>query len=541
MNVKMTRCFMAATALTAVCAHAAVNDVFDVRTVDELTNACWQATANANTIRIHPGVYDLTGMPMTPATRDADGAVTTSGTVLSFSSFGGALVGLGERPGDTVIRGGGEADSCRLLSLGKTCVVSNLTLTGGWVSGDGGSGGVASGPNGTFTDCIFSNNYARNFGGVFDGVKTVTRCRFVGNRAGSGGVLRPVTGGEKEPTLLRDCHFEGNVAAATQEKAGQNGGVAYYGCMWSNCVFVGNAAKVGGVFGSVFSHTNVVLDCRFERNTAENGAVAAFGALAAATNCTFVGNVSSEAGSNLLGLAPGAKDAYEVGAGGDLFACTIAANTGMPLVVGATLRSCTLRGNVGNRTNTNPLFLNCALYNSLVTENRGGAHDMSQIVGGDRATLANCTVASNAFCAVNYAVAGGTNAVNTVFAGNYLVDRATGAFVKRQDMNAKNLPAALTNCLWTVQAGAPDAASAVGCRLVTDRDLRFADAAAGDWSIGRRSVARNAGWSDAAYLEAVGETDLLGAPRVFAPDGGQIDVGCYECCIVPLGTLFLLR
>lgn len=542
--MKRTANLLAAVSCAALAAGplpAAVNDVFDVYTVDDLTNACANATANFNTIRVHPGVYDLTGLPMKPATRAADGSVTASGTTLAISTYGGRLIGLGERPDDTVIQGGGAADSCRLLSFAKICTVSNLTFTGGHVSGASESGGVASDANGTFTDCVFSNNYARNFGGVFDGVKTVTRCRFVGNRAGSGGVLRPITDGKKEPTLLRDCHFEDNVAAATQEKAGQNGGVAYYGCTWSNCVFIGNAAKVGGVFGSVFSHTNVVLDCRFERNTAENGAVAAFGALAAATNCTFVGNVSSETGSNLLGLDPGTKDAYEVGAGGDLFACTIAANTGMPLVVGATLRSCTLRGNVGNRTNTNPLFLNCALYNSLVTESRGGAHDMSQIVGGDRATLANCTVASNAFCAVNYAVVGGANAVNTVFAGNYLVARATGAFVKRQDMNAKNLPSALTNCLWTAQAGAPDAAVAVGCRLVPDRDLRFADAAAGDWSIGRRSVARNAGWSDAAYLEAVGATDLSGQPRVFAGDGAQIDVGAYECNVTPMGLLMLLR
>lgn len=541
MNVKVTRNLMAATALAAVCVHAAVNDVFDVRTVDELTNACRQATFNANTIRIHPGVYDLTGLPMTSATRGADGAVTTSGTVLSFSSFGGALVGLGERPGDTVIRGGGEADSCRLLSLGKVCVVSNLTFTGGWVSGMSESGGVVSGANGTFTDCVFSNNYARNFGGVFDGVKTVTRCRFIGNRAGSGGVLRPITDGKKDPTLLRDCSFEGNVAEATYANAGLSGGVSFYGCTWSNCVFVGNSAKIGGVFGTVYSHTNVVLDCRFERNTAENGSVAAFGALAAATNCTFVGNVSLVSGSNLLGLDPASKAAYAVGAGGDLFACTIAANTGMPLVVGATLRSCVLRGNVGNRANANPLFMNCALYNSLVTENRGGKHDMSQIVGGDSAALYNCTVASNAFCAVNYSVAGGADGINTVFAGNSLVDKEIGAFVKRQDVNAKNRPAALTNCLWTAAVGVLDTLSAVGCQLVTDRDLRFVDAAVGDWSIRRRSVARNAGWSDAAYLDAVGETDLLGAPRVFAKDGGQIDVGCYECGIVPPGALFLLR
>ncbi len=518
-------------ALVATPLAAAVNDVFDVYTVDDLTNACAQATFNSNTIRVHPGVYDLTGMPMSPATRADDGTVTASGTTLTISTDGGSLIGLGERPDDTIIKGGGEADSCRLLSFAKICTVSNLTFTGGYVSGASDSGGVASHRDGvfsaTFTDCVFSNNYARNFGGVFDQPKTMTRCRFVNNRAGSGGVLRPIASTSKDPTLVRDCRFEGN--AADVEGSAQNGGVSYYGCTWSNCVFVGNRAKRGGVFGPTYGHANIATDCRFEGNAAtESGSVAADDALAAATHCTFVGNATSAGGSGM------------VGTGAELVACTLAANTGMPLVVAATLRQCVVRGNVGNRANSNPLFSGCAFYSSLIAENLGGAHSMSQICSGTGGALYNCTVVSNAYQAANYSVADGDVSVNTIFAANLLVD-ADGNILQRQDLNAKNLPAALTNCLWTATAGTVPGEAAVGGRLVTEAALRFADAAAGDWSIRRKSVARNAGWSDAAYLEAVGATDLSGQPRVFAGDGAQIDVGAYECNVTPMGLLMLLR
>ena len=501
---------------------AAVNDVFDVYTADDLTNACCQATANFNTIRVHPGVYDLTGMAMKPATRAADGTVTASGTTLTISTYGGQLIGLGGRPDDTVIKGGGAADSCRLLSFATICTVSNLTFTGGWVSGKSESGGVEAGGNGTFTDCVFSNNYARNFGGVFDQPKTVTRCRFVGNWAESGGVLRPMTASGKGPTLVRDCWLEGNSAA-------QNGGVSYYGCTWSNCVFVGNSANRGGVFGPTYGHANIATDCRFEGNAAtESGSVAADGALAAATNCTFVGNATSVSGSGM------------VGTGAELIACTLAANTGMPLVVKATLRRCAVRGNVGNRANSNPLFSGCVFYSSLIAENLGGAHNMSQICSETGGALYNCTVVSNAYQAENYSVAGGSVAVNTIFAGNRLLDK-NGSFVRFQDLNANSLPGALTNALWTAMAGTVPGETAVGGGLVTEAALCFADAAAADWSIRRKSVARNAGWSDAAYLEAVGATDLSGQPRVFAGDGAQIDVGAYECCVVPMGFLMLVR
>lgn len=528
--MKRTANLLAAVSCAALAAgplSAAVNDVFDVYTVDDLTNACAKATANFNTIRVHPGAYDLTGMPMKPATRAADGSVTASGTTLAISTYDGRLIGLGARPDDTVIKGGGEADSCRLLSFAKICTVSNLTFTGGWVSGASDSGGVEAGGNGTFTDCVFSNNYARNFGGALDQPKTVTRCRFVNNRAGSGGVLRPIASTSKDPTLVRDCRFEGN--SADVEGSAQNGGVSYYGCTWSNCVFVGNSAKRGGVFGPTYGHANIATDCRFEGNAAtESGSVAADDALAAATHCTFVGNATSAGGSGM------------VGTGAELVACTLAANTGMPLVVAATLRRCTVRGNVGNRANSNPLFSGCAFYSSLIAENLGGAHSMSQICSGMGGALYNCTVVSNAYQAANYSVADGDVSVNTIFAANLLVD-ADGNILQRQDLNAKNLPAALTNCLWTATAGTVPGEAAVGGRLVTEAALRFADAAAGDWSIRRKSVARNAGWSDAAYLEAVGAIDLRGLPRVFSGDGAEIDVGAYECNVTPMGLLMLLR
>ena len=501
---------------------AAVNDVFDVYTAVELTNACAQATFNFNTIRVHPGVYDLTGMAMKPTTVGTDNKVST-GVTLILSTYGGRLVGTGERPDDTIIKGGGETDRCQVLSFSKVCTVSNLTFTGGWNAN--GSGGVASWPNATFTDCVFSNNYASGFGGVFDQITALTRCRFINNKANCGGVLRPITDGKKSPTLVRDCYFEGNTAT-------ESGGICYYGCTWSNCVFVGNSSALGGVFGKSFSFPNVATDCRFEGNFAtgsEGGSVAVNNSqvLAAATNCTFVGNYTP-AGSVM------------VGTGAELVNCTLVANTSMPLVVGATLKRCTVRGNFGNKGNSNPLLQKCAIYNSLLAENRAGNHNMSRICSGEGTALYNCTVVSNVTQASIWSVITDGAVVNTIFDANKVVN-SDNTFVKLMDLNASQLPTAMTNCLWTAQTGTVSGDAVVGGGLVTASDLRFSDATAGDWTLQRKSAARNAGWSDAAYLELVGETDLAGNPRVFSKDGAKIDVGCYECCQSTPGLCVIIR
>ena len=83
---------------------------------------------------LKPGVYDLCGVYMT--------TTTGSGHLCTESIQGGMIAGLGEGPEDTILLGGGEADGRRVLYTGGSnydwMTISNLTVTGGWTTGDGG-------------------------------------------------------------------------------------------------------------------------------------------------------------------------------------------------------------------------------------------------------------------------------------------------------------------------------------------------------------------------------------------------------------------
>lgn len=499
-NVKIASACMVAAALFArFAAVAAVNDVFEVSDVDELTNACAKATSNFNTIKLKPRVYDLTGIVM-----DRSGS-----NHLVVATWSGQLVGTGPRPEDTVIKGGGAADGCRILRLDKNyCTVSNLTFTGGYIKN--GSGGVANNGYTTFTDCVFSNNYALSFGGALDQAKTLTRCKFIDNHSGNGGgAMRPVSSGD--PGVFRDCRFEGNHSE-------KGGGVAYYGAVWSNCLFSANSSAFGHSVAKPQGFQNVFIDCTFCDNRGAGGYGCIDGAVA--TNCTFVRNSSVDG----VGVPVAVKCP-------DLVGCTFSFNSGMPSVKESVLRNCTFTGNAGYNENSNDLIMDSTLYNCLVAGNVSGNHSMAEIIGG--CDLFNCTVVSNSYQGVA-AVCGGC-AVNSIIALNY--DRGDGF---SRDINYSYVPA-MTNSLWMSESGTPpeEGGSEGGGRV---DDIRFADPAAGDYSLLRRSPARNAGWSDSAYLEALGGVDLSGKPRVFTRDGvGIIDVGCYEIDVLNPGLLMILR
>ena len=494
---------------------AAVNEVFDVPAengigdVVALTNVLTQATANFNTVRLAPGVYDMTGTVMSPSDHHQ----------LVWSSYGGNLIGTGAKPEDTVILGGGAEDCCRLLKLNKICTVSNLTFACAYAASDTSqSGGVASSSNGTFTDCVFSNNYARNFGGALDQAKTLTRCKFFKNWAGSsGGAMRPWTSGR---AVYRDCYFEGNHSPA--------GGVAYYGATWSNCVFVGNYASNQGCFREQGSYGNILLGCYFTNNLATGGS-GSVGQALAATNCVFYGNAANTSGDTLFSI-------------GSVYGCEISCNTGMPLIASATLRNCRIVDNFANRVNSNPMLSGCNLYNCLVARNVGGVHSMSQIANGGM--MRNCTIASNRVYCADYSPVSSV-LVNTILADN-VADSTTAQLGRRQDLHSGLYPAVMTNCLWTAQVGEnfDFETRIIGGRLVTTTQLGFTDVEKGDYTIVRKSAARNAGYQDDDYLAMVGPIDLNGDPRVNAGDSPEraiIDIGCYECQIPAPGLMMLVR
>lgn len=487
---------------TLTCLSVFSAGVFEVYTVTDLTNAFANAKGNIDTtIKIHPGVYYVGDIAMSGASHLA----TVAGGV--GTRF---IYGTGDGPSDVVIVGrGADSDSgLSVISGDKHAIISNITVTGGCSAS---SGGGINNIQSKLQCCILSNNYAKSFGGALDGGEGAIRCLFENNRAGtSGGALRPMT--QKSASTYIDCQFINN------RDESKGGGVAYYGAVWSNCLFSANSSAFGHSVAKPQGFQNVFIDCTFCDNRGAGGYGCIDGAVA--TNCIFVRN------SSVDGLGTLVADKCP-----DLVGCTFSFNSGMPSVKESVLRNCTFTGNAGYNENSNDLIMDSTLYNCLVAGNVSGNHSMAEIIGG--CDLFNCTVVSNSYQGVA-AVCGGC-AVNSIIALNY--DRRDGFF---RDINYSYVPA-MTNSLWMSESGTPpeEGGPEGGGRV---DDIRFADPAAGDYSLLRRSPARNAGWSDSAYLEALGGADLSGKPRVFTRDGaGIIDVGCYEIDVLNPGLLMILR
>lgn len=104
------------------------------------------------------------------------------------------------------------------------------------------------------SDCTFSDNTAAEGGAIWMGIGTVSRSRFVGNRAGVGGAVLLSSGAQA--ALLVNCGFLGNVAT-------ERGGAIGNRVAWEddpapsdvqftalNCTLVGNRAEgQGGAIG----------------------------------------------------------------------------------------------------------------------------------------------------------------------------------------------------------------------------------------------------------------------------------------------------
>ena len=106
-----------------------------------------------------------------------------------------------------------------------------------------------------------------------------------------------------------------------------------------------------------------------------------------------------------------------------------------------------------------------------------------------------------------------------------------------------DLTLVMTNCVFgradkytTLDAnGYVTNAGVANTRRVTN--MRFADAANGDYTPTTRSPLYGAGCQEPWLLSFVGATDLAGNPRVF---GKGVDIGAYECQKLKPGTMLLV-
>lgn len=469
-----------------------------VSTVQAIIDA-YNAAKAGDVIYIEPGTYDLTGVQM-----------ATSGTSAQKSHFSFTksitLVGTTNDASQVVLQGDGTSHRIIMFNKsGGTLTISNLTFTCG-KPGEIGGGIYAYDGKVNCVNCRFVNNRATYGGGL--GVRDSTApachlrfCAFIGNHAGEGGGLRLVNtnkgsayrctfegnvatskGGGASYGHYTNCTFRCNVCEPTTSVASCGGGALAYGDAFG-CTVECNTNAVKNSHGGATYHTSPLVKCVFRGNYVYNNGVVA--APNTVDGCVFEGNYSSES-------------------------IVRRAVTG-----GGTVRNSVFRWNRGVSIAAEDDSKRRTVYNCHFEFNTNSSVAIYCDFG-------NCTFVGNKN--TNAPLVGSDKAVNCVFSGNL-----------PRDVYASGYPD-MTNCVFVTRNGTGALTGAVDCRQVAD--VKFADAARGDYHPkGARSPLYNAGFADAAYLEAVGATDLGGGRRVTF---GRIDIGAYEAQKLP-GFRVLIR
>ena len=518
-----------------------------------LTNALAQANALTDSARasariwLKPGLYNLSGVYM------------TSSSHLRFKvSASGMIAGLGEKPKDTILLGGGEAEAHRVLALAGGgnygwMTVSNLTVTGGWTSGDG--GGISGNGTSRYRHLIVSNNYAAGSNGGGGGGCMRGRAEYclfadnsvgTGNRGGAGHWTDG--GGGQMATFVQGawhCTFSNNVLPNV-------GGALRLAGKCIGCTFIDNKANYGGAVvvptvtftwcANIFTNTTEILDCTFIGNKLSawgHGSAVhnSAGKNVAISNCVFTANDT-----------PGI-DGSGVVYKGNLTDCIITNNVRpQHILYDCNLTRCLVANNTtsgnsahndyastqGAYTNVNCIFLN-NLQQSYghVTVNK---------------VVINCSYIGN--ISNNGGNYGGIctrcRMWNTLLFDNWTDDSKTSQYasdIRAHDSNG-DLPLVMTNCVFATcdsyvkldANGYVTNAGVANTRKIAN--MKFADAANGDYTPTTRSAAYDAGCQEPWLLSLVGDKDLAGNPRVF---GKRVDIGAYECQKLKPGVMLIFR
>ena len=497
---------------------------------------------------LKPGVYNL-----------ADVYMHEKGHLYTEILQGGMIAGLGEGPEDTILIGGGEEGGHRVLCTSGSnydwMTISNLTVTGGYTAGDG--GGISGNGTTRYSHLIVSNNYAGGSNGGGGGGCIRGRaeyCLFADNRVGGGskygGALWTDGGGGQVDKFVQGawhCTFVSNIC-------GSIGGALSLKGKCIGCTFVGNTAIYGGAVNcgavewswhsSHFTNSTEILDCKFIGNTLSawgHGSAVYCSASSVGvpiSNCVFTANDTTVGGSGVI---------YK----GDLYDCIVT-----------------------NNVRVEQTLYNCNLYRCYVAENKGtgGGNSIDSVATGQAHayTNSNCIFLNN--IQESYGIISIRKAVvNCTYIGNVTQGGANYGDICRNcrmwnmvldenyqdkgknpyyhvDVRAHtadgDLTLVMTNCVFgradsytTLDAnGYVTNAGVANTRRVTN--MRFADAANGDYTPRTSSALYDAGCQEPWLLSLVGETDLAGNPRVF---GVGIDIGAYECQKMKPGAMLLFR
>jgi len=513
--------------------------------VVSLTNALKQLNALASRdnarVWLEAGVYDLRGVFM------------DSENHLVLAAANGAMIaGLGDVPDKTILLGGGddsEKGRHRILAISGTnfgyTTVSNLTVTGGYSTGNG--GGIGDSGNGSVQYCrlIVSNNYAVGSnggggGGCFRG--RAFNCLFENNGTSQWGGGLWTSGGcalLSDTQGAWDCVFTGNYGIAGQYKYG---GALKLAGKCARCTFKGNRSNHGGAVyvsdrqyvwkSNALTNTTDIVDSVFEGNylvSGGDGSAVYNSAEVVLSNCVFAANVDSNGGQGVV-------------CRGDLYDCVITNNSRVTsLLYDCNLERCVVSGNTvsGNAalidkesvsgTHTN---INCVFADNVM-KNYGRISDSKTflnctIVGNDSQAGANWGFICNPACSL----------VNCVLSGNKIGNDMLDIRPVSGPGGSVTNALRMTNCVFVKsQNGVGENwEGLVNCRKVAD--VKFVDATNGNYTPTTRSSLYNTGFADDGIVTLIGDRDIVGNRRVF---GGGLDIGAYECQLIPPGFVLSFR
>ena len=529
-----------------------------------LTNAINEINSGNNTgtrLLLKPGVYDLSGIK----------SKVSANVHLYFNTYcrNGLIAGLGEKPGDVLLKGGAESDKKTVLYIwatdpAKPTVVSNLTITGGYRSGDGGgiygsnNGGLvlkyvnvtnnyatglgagvlrakmyhcliadntSSGKNGGgfwsdtaglgAVDCVFTNNTTTEDGGGFFSSGSggfLIDCKFYDNSGDNGSGAYMSGGG-----FITNCLFKGNgpKIAANSDKLG--GGLYFNGGECIDCKFIGNHADSGGgVY--IASKDSIVRDSLFEGNRQSGWAsgaaifVNASSPLALVSNCVFNANSAHHSSRTVISNA-------------ELIDCVITNHVVQGyLLAGCNMRRCYVAHNASSENgqnldiatayNTTPVCrtnVNCVFVYNFVTN---GANAITE-----GKTVLNCSYYGNYAALSSGGIVRNGPAYNTLLIGNSIGGSAFDVRGKRY----------MTNCVFSASNVAVDSAGYHDCKLAPN--FRFGPTDdGGEYDIKKPSAAFNAGVIEDWMLPLLDGCDFAKRPRI---KYDKIDVGAFECQFAP--------
>ena len=502
------------------------------------------------TVKLSSGVYDLSSLSNAPMYKGWVGAS------LLTCPIGTTITGETSNPEDVVLKGGG---CYRILVVPGGCTVKNLTFTGGNANDKANSGydygGAFSTTGGTAPvcqNCIFTNNFARRYGGAVAYV-VCTDCRFYNNQVtGYSGY-----GGAGYDGKYTRCHFSGNTAigdgyacggalyqanlvscsTAVCNRASHKGG-ALYQCKNIVDSYLGYNAAATTVNvnsrGGAASDCGTLTNCVVEYNMASSYAHGICNGSAVGSTFRFNGNAHHGVDGSLVGrfekctfVGSSVRDA-------ELYDCHVHSVSSRIHVTGNVYFGDRMADNtyalidiaLMRNTLVNDVWLTNAVNNALFYSN-----------GEQPMRVENCTIADNVYQHMlrYYNIANNSATfVNTAIVRNRTHNRA--AIRDLSGYEARYV--SLTNCIMGVTNLVQHSSCGfVDCKVLGEN---WNPAFIGDGDHPYSTKARSRLCSAGRILSWMTEdsVDLAGNARV---RDGKVDVGCYQCWLMPVGMSLKVR